>query len=125
SGAEAERWSDTRLVGFLREMADAVYARHVVRDESRPTFGMTYEFWRDGRQYQDFGLDSMHDGAWFTSAMITADRADPAGHHLARLLRYQIPFYLHVLHDSDRLFPDLLKTDEDKAPLTHPMRGRL
>lgn len=76
---DAKAWPREKLVAFMRELADFVYAHHVVADPQRKTFGMTYEFWKDGRQMQEFGLDSMHDGAWFMSAMITAHRADPEG----------------------------------------------
>ena len=76
---DAGAWPREKLLAFMRELADFVYANHVVTDPQRKTFGMTYEFWKDGRQIQEFGLDSMHDGAWFMSAMITAHRADPEG----------------------------------------------
>ncbi|MBE3070467.1 MAG: hypothetical protein IMZ66_09565, partial [Planctomycetes bacterium] len=65
-------WPRERLAAFMRELAGFVYEHHVVRDESRKTYGMTYEFYADGKWMQEFGLDSMHDGAWFMSAMATA-----------------------------------------------------
>ena len=53
-----------------------------MKDENRKTYGMTYEFCKDDKWVQVFGLDSMHDGAWFMSAMITAHRIDPQGGYL-------------------------------------------
>ena len=38
-----------------------MYAHHIVTDDHAKTFGMTYEFYGDGRKMQSFGLDSMHD----------------------------------------------------------------
>jgi hypothetical protein len=74
----------------MHELADFVYAHHVVTDPQRKTYGMVYEFWQDGKQNQEFGLDSMHDGAWFLSAMITAHRADPGGGWLERAQQFQV-----------------------------------
>jgi hypothetical protein len=71
------------------------------------------------------GLDSLHDGAWFLSAMVSASRADPFEDYLGPVLKYQAPFYLNLLQNSDRLFPQIHKTSEDKAPLAHPWKGRL
>lgn len=118
-------WPNERLIASMRELTDYVYAHHVVRDPRRPIYGMTYEFFKDGRQTQDFPLDSMHDGAWFANAMITAQRADPAGNYLPRALKYQVPFYLNILLNSDRLFPDFGKTDEDNRAPDHPIKGRI
>ena len=118
-------WPDERLVAFLRELADAVHERHVVRDPSRAVFGMTYEFVRDGRHVQDFPLDSMHDGAWLTGALITAHRATGDAEYLKRVQTYHVPFYVNVLRNSDRLFPDYGKTDEDTRAPDHPIKGRI
>ena len=46
---------------------------------------------------QVFGLDSMHDGAWFANAMLSAQRIDPEGGYLASAMKYQLPFYLNVI----------------------------
>ncbi|MEO7317394.1 MAG: hypothetical protein ABIZ56_00235, partial [Chthoniobacteraceae bacterium] len=120
---DAKTWPREKLVAFMHELADFVYAKHVVTDPQRKTFGMTYEFWKDGRQIQEFGLDSMHDGAWFMSAMITAHRADPDGGWLERVQNYQVPFYTNLLLNSDRLFPKMVPTAEDKNPWTAPVKG--
>ncbi|MBN1418274.1 MAG: hypothetical protein JXP34_05825 [Planctomycetes bacterium] len=88
AAADASAWPPERLVAFLRELVDFVFAHHVVTDPRRAVYGMTYEFWQDGKRIQAFGLDSMHDGAWFLSALAMAHRADPDGGHLARALRF-------------------------------------
>jgi len=116
-------WPRQRLIRFMRDLTDFVYAHHVVTDESRPVFGMTYEFWRGGRQIQEFGLDTMHDGAWWASAMVTAHRADPDGPYLERVQTYQVPFYTNMLNHSDRLFPKMRGSGQDKKPLREPVKG--
>ena len=120
---DVSQWPRAKLVAFMHELADFVHAHHVVGDPQRKTFGMTYEFWKDGRQIQEFGLDSMHDGAWLMNAMITADRADPDGGWLRRAQQYQVPFYTNLLLNSDRLFPKMEPTPEDRSPWTAPVRG--
>jgi len=107
----------------MRDLTDFVYAHHVVQDPNRPTFGMTYEFWRDGKQMQEFGLDTMHDGAWWAGAMASAHRADPDGPYLDRLRTYQSPFYANVLNHSDRLFPEMRHTGQDKQAFVRPIKG--
>ena len=119
---DSDVMSRRQLVEFIRELADKVYDKHVVRDEKRRTFGMTYEYLNDGQKMQDFGLDSMHDGAWFMSAMVTAHRVDPPGGHLERALKYQVPFYVNILQNSDRLFPKM-KPREGQEQFTQPVKG--
>lgn len=116
-------WSRERLLGFAHELTDFVFKNHVVTDSKRKVFGMTYEFWKDGKQVQEFGLDSMHDGAWLMSALVTMHRADPAGDWLARAQQYQVPFYTNMLLHSDRLFPKMQPTNEDKKSFSAPMKG--
>src|SRR5437016_4666189 len=72
---EPKDWPNERLLGFAHELTDFVFQNHVVTDPARKTFGMTYEFWRDGKKIQEFGLDSMHDGSWLLSALVTMQRA--------------------------------------------------
>ncbi len=121
--AAAPAWSREQLLGFAHELADFVIQNHVVTDPQRKTFGMTYEFWKDGKKVQEFGLDSMHDGSWFMSALVTMQRADPGGDWLAKAQKYQVPFYTNLLLHSDRLFPDMKPTDEDRKPFTAPVIG--
>ena len=120
---DAKEWPREKLVAFMRELAEVVQAHHVVTDPQRKTFGMVYEFWKDGKQMQEFGLDSMHDGAWLMSAMLAAHRADPEGGWLGRVQKYQVPFYTNLLLNSDRLFPKMQPTTEDKIPWDTPMKG--
>ena len=123
SAIDAHDWPRERLLAFAHELAEFVFQNHVVTDPQRKTFGMTYEFWKDGKKVQEFGLDSMHDGAWFMSALITMHRADPAGGWLARAQKYQVPFYTNMLRNSGRLFPAMKPTDEDKKPFGAPVKG--
>ena len=116
-------WPREKLLGFMRELADFVEKNHVVSDPSRKTYGMVYEFWKDGKKMQEFGLDSMHDGAWYVSALIVAQRADPKGDWLDRAQRYGIPFYTNLLNHSDQLFPKMQPTEEDKHPWSAPLKG--
>lgn len=120
---EPQDWPRERLVGFARELSDFVFQNHVVTDPQRKTFGMTYEFWKDGKKVQEFGLDSMHDGAWLMSALVTMQRADPTGDWVARAQSYQVPFYTNLLLNSDRLFPQMQPTNEDKKPFAAPVKG--
>ena len=76
---DARDWPGERLLAFAHELADFVFQNHVVTDPQHKTFGMTYEFWKDGTRIQEFGLDSMHDGSWFMSALVSMQRADPGG----------------------------------------------
>lgn len=116
-------WPREKLLGFMRELADFVEKNHVVSDPSRKTYGMVYEFWKDGKKMQEFGLDSMHDGAWYLSALMVAQRADPKGDWLDRAQRYGIPFYSNLLNHSDQLFPKMQPTEEDKHPWSVPLKG--
>ena len=120
---DAKDWPREKLIAFMRDIAAFVYAHHVVADPQRKTFGMVYEFWKDGKQMQEFGLDSMHDGAWLMSAMLAAHRSDPDGGWLDRVQKYQLPFYTNLLLNSDRLFPKMEPTTEDKSPWSAPMKG--
>jgi hypothetical protein len=120
---EPKDWPSERLLGFAHELTDFVFKNHVVTDPERKTFGMTYEFWKDGRKVQEFGLDSMHDGSWLLSALVTMQRADPGGDWLARAQKYQVPFYTNLLLNSDRLFPGMQPTTEDRKPLKPPVKG--
>ena len=107
----------------MHELADFVEKNHVVTDPTRKTYGMVYEFWKDGKKVQEFGLDSMHDGAWFLSSLIVAQRADPKGDWLARAQKFGVPFYANLLNHSDQLFPKMQPTEEDKQPWPAPLKG--
>ena len=119
--AEPE-WPRERLVALLRELSNKVFDRFVVQDTQRRVYGMTYEFVRDGQHVQDFGLDTMHDGAWFLSALVTAHRIDPQGGYLDRAQRFQVPFYVNVLRNSDHLFPHMVPR-EGQETFDAPIKG--
>jgi len=72
---------------------------------------------------QEFGLDSMHDGAWWMSALATAQRADKTGGWLARAQKYTVPFYTNVLNHSDRLFPKMQPMEDDPKHWSGPIKG--
>lgn len=116
-------WPRERLVQLMRDLAAEVCARHVVNDPRRAVFGMTYECWRDGRQCQVLGGQSMQDGAWLTEALCCAQRADPAGDYLRRARNGPLPFYLNLLSHSDQLFPDMRPNAEDPRPFERPLKG--
>lgn len=111
-----------RLVKVLRELADEAFELFVVQDENRRVYGMAYEFVRDGKHVQDFGLDSMHDGAWLMSALVTAHRIDSDGGYLEKAQRFQVPFYVNVLSNSDRLFPHMIPR-EGQEEFNQPIKG--
>jgi hypothetical protein len=115
-------WSRERLTQLLRDLSDEAFELFVVQDPHRRVYGMAYEFVREGKRVQDFGLDSMHDGAWLMSALITAQRADPEGGYLERAQRFQVPFYVNVLHNSDRLFPNMIPR-EGQERFDEPIKG--
>lgn len=122
SSTQAEELSDEQLVALMRELADEAYKLFVVQDENRRVYGMAYEFVQDGQQIQDFGLDAMHDGSWLMSALVTANRIDPEGRYLERVQKLQVPFYVNMLTNSDRLFPHMIaRPDQEK--FTSPIQG--
>lgn len=121
---DAVSWTPRRVTAWAEALTDYVYANHVVTGLHRKTYGMTYEFYRDGRKYQVYGLDTMHDGSWMATAMALMQRAVPDGRFLERALRYQVPFYGNLLLNSDRVFPNKpVRKGQDKKPLEEPVRG--
>ena len=120
--AQESEKSDLRCL--LRALADEAFDNLVIQDPARRVFGMAYEFKQmpDGPLIQDFGLDSMHDGAWLMSAMVTAHRIDPNGGYLDRVQNLQAPFYINLLKHSDRLFPNMIPR-EGQEKFTKPIKG--
>lgn len=116
--------SEAELRQLLRDLADEAFENLVIQDPNRRVYGMAYEFkdMPDGPLIQDFGLDSMHDGAWLMSAMITAHRVDPEGGYLQRVQKYQAPFYINLLLNSDRLFPNMIPR-EGQEKFDKPIKG--
>src|SRR5947207_131947 len=62
---DAKAWPREKVLGFMHELADFVEKNHTVTNPAQKTYGMVYEFWKGGKKMQEFGLDAMHDGAWF------------------------------------------------------------
>ena len=117
-----DHWPRERLVQLLRELSEEVFEQFVVQDPHRRVYGMAYELVRDGKHVQDFGLDSMHDGAWLMSALVTAHRIDPQGGYLQKAQQFQVPFYVNVLRNSDRLFPHMVPR-EGQERFDAPIKG--
>jgi hypothetical protein len=96
--------------GFIRELVDYVRDHHIKKDRESPQNGMIYEYYdhtkpeREGGWIEGEALDSMHDGAWYSCALVQASRAtnDPYYRDLVRDL--PVPFYVNTLHHSDELF---------------------
>lgn len=118
-------YTEEKLKNIIKELAEFVYKNHVVKNEDKKTFGMTYEFYENGKWIQEFGLDTMHDGSWFMSSIITAYRVTKDDYYLKNVLKYQVPFYVNTLKNSDKLFPEMKETNEDKKPLKPPVKGYL
>jgi hypothetical protein len=119
-----QNFGKAKLRQLLRDLADEAFENLVIQDPNRRVYGMAYEFKDvpDGPLIQDFGLDSMHDGAWLMSAMITAHRVDPEGGYLDRVQKFQAPFYINLLLNSDRLFPDMIPR-EGQERFDKPIKG--
>ena len=47
---DVKAWPREKLVAFMRELAEFVYAHHVVSDPERKTFGMVMSFGRTGNR---------------------------------------------------------------------------
>ena len=94
---------------FMKRLATYVFEHHMKRDDS-PQRGMVYEyFWvkkagTPDQWIQGEALDTMHDGAWFAAAMANAARATGDPFYKELLTQWQLPFYLKMLNQSDRLF---------------------
>lgn len=98
-------FSESKILEITNVLADCVYDKHTVKSPVFMTYGMIYEFYKDGRRTREFGLDSMHDGLWFVNGMIAAHRIRPEANYLERPLKYQFPFYTNMTNNSDVIFP--------------------
>ena len=89
--------SEAETRAFIRRLATFVAENHMKRDHGSPQCGMTYEYFRPSRkgQYDQYiqgeGLDTMHDGAWFAVAMVSAYRATGDAFYKDVLVRWQLP----------------------------------
>jgi len=99
-------WSDDHLKDFMRELARYAVDKHVEKDPQDPQFGMIYELYqvKNGKWYQGETLDTMHDGAWFATALCMAYRATKDPYYLDILRKYPLAFYKKVMLNADRLF---------------------
>lgn len=94
---------------FMRRLADCAVTHHLKRGDS-PQRGMMYEYvwWQKrgqpGQFIQGEALDTMHDGAWFASALVNAHRATGEAHYKEVLVDWQLPFYLKMLNHGAELF---------------------
>jgi hypothetical protein len=95
---------------FIHRLATYAIGHHMKRDEKSPQRGMMYEYFDVARQgqFDQFvegeALDTMHDGAWFALAMVTASRATGDPFYQSVLTDWQLPFYCKMLNHSDELF---------------------
>lgn len=94
---------------LIKRLAKYVYENHLKASDS-PQKGMIYEYF-DVRRKGEFdqfvqgeALDTMHDGAWFATAMVNAYRATNDPFYKEMLAKWQLPFYLKMLNHSDKLF---------------------
>jgi hypothetical protein len=95
---------------FMRRLTQYVLDHHLRKDEASAQRGIIYEyFWvkKKGtpqQWIQGEALDTMHDGAWFAIAMANAYRATGDVFYKEVLTKWQLPFYLKMLNESDHLF---------------------
>jgi hypothetical protein len=98
---------------FMKALAKYVFDHHLKQDRNSPQAGMLYEYYdttkagKLGQWIQGEALDTMHDGAWFASALAQAYRATGDPFYRDFLKDWTLPFYLKMLNHSDTLFsPD-------------------
>lgn len=95
---------------FMKRLARFVAESHLKKSENSPQRGMIYEYldMRRRGQFDQFvqgeALDTMHDGAWFGAALVSAYRATGDRYYYDLLTGYVLPFYCKVLNNSDALF---------------------
>ena len=119
-------WPNERMIQWMRELTQYVVDHHLITDPNRRIYGQAIEFYRDGKQFRTFGLNSMHDGAWLAGALALAHRVDPDGPYLGVMQKYLVPFYTNTLNNSDVIFPNKkLRQGQDRKPLQEPIKGWL
>jgi hypothetical protein len=105
---------------FMKCLAQHAVEHHMKKSDS-PQKGMMYEYvwWKKkgqpGQFIQGEALDTMHDGTWFACAMANAHRATGDGYYKEILVRWQLPFYLKMLNESDTLFNNTQMDVRDEA----------
>ncbi len=104
-----------QIKNFMAKLATFVGDNHIRTNKDSMQHGMTYEY-RDMRKekapecfVQGEALDTMHDGAWFGSALVNASLAtgglflgEPVYRNL--LEKNVLPFYCRILNHSDKIF---------------------
>lgn len=104
---------------FMKRLTQFVEKYHLKKDKSSQQYGMVYEYVNTekigelGQWIQGEGLDTMHDGAWFSASLCQAYRATGDKYYFDILNNYLISFYTNILNNSDVLFRDGL--DEKKV----------
>lgn len=128
NAAEEARWTTKDCDRFMREVAQYVYDHHLKKDDRSEQKGMIYEYFQVKRAgkvdqfVQGEALDTMHDGAWFASALVHAWRATGDAWYLNFLRQYPLPFYVKVLNHSHELFTDLSGAWSDGKPWPQPAK---
>jgi len=105
---------------YVGRAVEYITRHHLVKDPNCPQFGMVYEYYTpaNGRWEEGEGLDTMHDGAWWMDALAHLYRATGDAKYLEWIKKYSIPFYVNVLNNSDRLFPNPPNNKEPKHRLS-------
>ncbi|QIF04972.1 hypothetical protein [Roseimicrobium sp. ORNL1] len=105
---------------FMKRLAQHAVEHHMKKADS-PQRGMMYEYvwWKKQGQPGGFiqgeALDTMHDGSWFACAMANAHRATGDAYYKEVLVKWQLPFYLKMLNESDTLFDNKQVDVRDEA----------
>jgi hypothetical protein len=91
---------------FMKRLVAFVSDHHLKRDPKSEQRGMVYEYYEVATKtwVQGEALDTMHDGAWFGAALVSAFRATADPGYKDLLFREVLPFYLRMLNHSDTLF---------------------
>jgi hypothetical protein len=107
---------------FMQRLARYVFEHHLKRKDGSEQRGMVYEYFDPARagQFDQFvqgeALDTMHDGAWFAAALVTAHRATGDPYYRDLLAQWVLPFYCKMLNHSDTLFS---ARRNDARPMAH------
>ena len=108
--AEKKPMTADETRAFMKRLAKFVEDNHLKKNETSPQRGMVYEYldMRRRGQFDQFvqgeALDTMHDGAWFGTALVSAYRATGDRYYYDLLTTHILPFYCKVLNHSDTLF---------------------
>jgi hypothetical protein len=95
---------------LMKRLARYVFDHHLKKNDGSEQRGMIYEYFDTSREgafdrfVQGEALDTMHDGAWFTAALVNAARATGDPFYRRFLTEWTLPFYCRVLNHSDTLF---------------------